>query len=68
MAQPVCTLIVYIMFGLYSNSSLSSISNLRKPAFTATCAVSVFYANWAANEVRRMNNGAFNAMTDEEEQ
>ncbi|KRY26583.1 hypothetical protein T01_11351 [Trichinella spiralis] len=25
----------------------SSISNLRKPAFSATCAVSVFYANWA---------------------
>ncbi|KRY14296.1 hypothetical protein T01_14757, partial [Trichinella spiralis] len=24
----------------------SFISNLRKPAFTATCAVSVFYANW----------------------
>ncbi|KRX83870.1 hypothetical protein T06_2404 [Trichinella sp. T6] len=25
----------------------SSISNLRKPVFNATCAVSVFYANWA---------------------
>ncbi|KRX68068.1 hypothetical protein T09_10141 [Trichinella sp. T9] len=24
----------------------SSISNLRKPVFNATCAVSVFYANW----------------------
>ncbi|KRY56586.1 hypothetical protein T03_17266 [Trichinella britovi] len=46
----------------------TGISNLRKPAFTATCALSVFYANLAANDVRRMNNGAFNAMTDEEEQ
>ncbi|KRX24600.1 hypothetical protein T07_867 [Trichinella nelsoni] len=27
--------------------SVHSISNLRKPVFTATCAVSVFYANWA---------------------
>ncbi|KRX19125.1 hypothetical protein T07_6673 [Trichinella nelsoni] len=25
----------------------SSISNLRKPVFNATCVVSVFYANWA---------------------
>ncbi|XP_003371905.1 hypothetical protein Tsp_05556, partial [Trichinella spiralis] len=25
----------------------SSTSNLRKPVFNATCAVSVFYANWA---------------------
>ncbi|KRY39710.1 hypothetical protein T01_9223 [Trichinella spiralis] len=25
----------------------SSISNLRKPVFNATCAMSVFYANWA---------------------
>ncbi|KRY50797.1 hypothetical protein T03_4337 [Trichinella britovi] len=25
----------------------SSISNLRKPVFNATCAVSDFYANWA---------------------
>ncbi|KRZ81989.1 hypothetical protein T08_13879 [Trichinella sp. T8] len=24
----------------------SSILNLRKPVFNATCAVSVFYANW----------------------
>ncbi|KRX37226.1 hypothetical protein T09_14714 [Trichinella sp. T9] len=33
----------------FSSSSfcLSSISNLRKPVFNATCAVSVFYANWA---------------------
>ncbi|KRX14814.1 hypothetical protein T07_13259, partial [Trichinella nelsoni] len=33
-----------IMLGIERNHS---ISNLRKPAFTATCAVSVFYANWA---------------------
>ncbi|KRZ82235.1 hypothetical protein T08_11650 [Trichinella sp. T8] len=26
---------------------ISSISNLRKPVFNATCAVSDFYANWA---------------------
>ncbi|KRX72884.1 hypothetical protein T06_13363 [Trichinella sp. T6] len=26
-------------------STISSISNLRKPVFNATCAVSVFYAN-----------------------
>ncbi|KRX31279.1 hypothetical protein T09_7595 [Trichinella sp. T9] len=32
------------MLGIDRNHS---ISNLRKPAFTATCAVSVFYANWA---------------------
>ncbi|KRX57748.1 hypothetical protein T09_14305 [Trichinella sp. T9] len=33
---------------LKQNSQLhiSSISNLRKPVFNATCAVSVFYANW----------------------
>ncbi|KRX92901.1 hypothetical protein T01_12232 [Trichinella spiralis] len=37
MAQPVCTLIVYIMFGLHFNSSLSSISNLRKSAYTTAC-------------------------------
>ncbi|KRY15172.1 hypothetical protein T12_4785, partial [Trichinella patagoniensis] len=29
------------------NRRLSSISNLRKPVFNATCAVSDFYANWA---------------------
>ncbi|KRY26077.1 hypothetical protein T01_3972, partial [Trichinella spiralis] len=32
-----------IMLGIERNH----ISNLRKPAFTAMCAVSVFYANWA---------------------
>ncbi|KRX65832.1 hypothetical protein T09_13679 [Trichinella sp. T9] len=29
----------------------SSISNLRKPVFNATCAVSVFYANWDVSEI-----------------
>ncbi|KRY05070.1 hypothetical protein T12_14044, partial [Trichinella patagoniensis] len=31
-----------IMLGIQRNH----ISNLRKPVFNATCAVSVFYANW----------------------
>ncbi|KRX34927.1 hypothetical protein T05_12575 [Trichinella murrelli] len=70
-----------LVYGIQLHSELTGqispsvyISNLRKPAFTATCAVSVFYANWAlmrglnnANDVRRMNNGAFNTMTDEED-
>ncbi|XP_003375321.1 hypothetical protein Tsp_08318, partial [Trichinella spiralis] len=55
------------------------IFNLRKSAFNVACAVSDIYANRGrlkiafiiaihkANEVRRMNNGAFNAMTDEED-
>ncbi|KRX31564.1 hypothetical protein T09_12904 [Trichinella sp. T9] len=38
------------MFGIERNQ-VSSISNLRKHAFTATCAVSVFYANWAVSEI-----------------
>ncbi|KRY27239.1 hypothetical protein T01_14724 [Trichinella spiralis] len=46
-AQLVCSIIVYFSLALCSNSYKSSISNLRKPAFSATCAVSVFYANWA---------------------
>ncbi|XP_003375186.1 conserved hypothetical protein [Trichinella spiralis] len=56
-----------------------NIFNLRKSAFNVACAVSDIYANRGrlkiafilainkANEVRRMNNGAFNAMTDEED-
>ncbi|KRX26303.1 hypothetical protein T07_10077 [Trichinella nelsoni] len=28
------------------DATFSSISNLRKPVFNATCAVNVFYANW----------------------
>ncbi|KRZ58772.1 hypothetical protein T02_4485 [Trichinella nativa] len=56
-----------------------SIFNLLKPAFNVACAVLEIYANrgrlkmafiiaiYKANEVRRTNNGAFNAMTDEED-
>ncbi|KRY08344.1 hypothetical protein T12_7214 [Trichinella patagoniensis] len=36
-AQPMCKCKCHIQ---------SSISNLRKPVFNATCVVSVFYANW----------------------
>ncbi|KRX46577.1 hypothetical protein T05_5986 [Trichinella murrelli] len=55
------------------------IFNLLKPAFNVACAVLEIYANrgrlkmafiiaiYKANEVRRTNNGAFNAMTDEED-
>ncbi|KRZ82236.1 hypothetical protein T08_8913 [Trichinella sp. T8] len=38
---------VYIHSGVSIDIDLSSISNLRKPVLNATCAVSVFYANWA---------------------
>ncbi|KRZ48300.1 hypothetical protein T02_6782 [Trichinella nativa] len=53
------------------SSDISFISNLPKPTYTAESAVSDFYAFilaiHKANEVRRTNNGAFNAMTDEED-
>ncbi|KRX52281.1 hypothetical protein T09_8468 [Trichinella sp. T9] len=54
------------------NLHMINISNLPKPTYTAESAVSDFYAFilaiHKANEVRRTNNGSFNAMTDEEEQ
>ncbi|KRZ41900.1 hypothetical protein T4C_5801 [Trichinella pseudospiralis] len=59
-------------FALHSNSPLNSICNALEAVFTATCAVSDFYANRGgfkivfANDVRRMNNGVFSAMADEE--